>query len=175
MKHDFTIRLAKFEDAQPIFNLIKRYREELLPRPISDIVKNIDRFLVCEVNGKLAGTVSWQILPEVGVPRQPSVEVKSLAVSEEFRRAGIGKALVQAAIEKISSYVPSQIVALTFTPEFFEKLGFSRIAKETLIHKIYAGCVNCTKYDSPFTCPEVAMAISVHKFAKPAKPVHRRK
>ena len=96
-------------------------------------------------------------------------------MSEEFRRSGIGKALVQAAIEKISSYDPAQIVALTFTPEFFERLGFSRIAKETLIHKIYAGCVNCSKYDSPFTCPEVAMAINVRKPAKSTKPGHRRK
>jgi len=25
------------------------------------------------------------------------------------------------------------------------------------------GCINCAKYDSPFTCPEVAMAIDVMK------------
>ena len=169
MSRHFTIRLARFEDAQPIFNLIKRYREELLPRPISDIVKNIDRFLVCEAGGKLAGTVSWQILPEIGVPRMPSVEIKSLAVSEEYRRSGVGKSLVQAAIKKIKSYNPVQIIALTFTPEFFGKLGFVRVPKETLMHKIYAGCVNCTKYDSPFTCPEIAMALDVQRFKKRSK------
>jgi len=27
------------------------------------------------------------------------------------------------------------------------------------MHKIYTGCINCTKYDSPFTCPEVAMVL----------------
>jgi hypothetical protein len=29
------------------------------------------------------------------------------------------------------------------------------------MHKIYTGCINCTKYDSPFTCPEVAMALTL--------------
>jgi amino-acid N-acetyltransferase len=169
MTKDFTIRLARFDDAQSIFSLIKRYREELLPRSINDIVKNIDRSLVCEAGGKLAGTVSWQILPEIGAPRLPSVEIKSLAVSEEYRRTGVGRSLVQAAIEKIKSYNPAQIIALTFAPEFFGKLGFVQVPKESLMHKLYAGCVNCTKYDSPFTCPEIAMALDLQKTKKRSK------
>jgi amino-acid N-acetyltransferase len=174
MKQDYRIRLARFKDAEGIFHLIKRYREELLPRPIGDIVKNIDRFLVCEIDGKLAGTVSWAILPEIGAPHQPSVEIKSLAVIEEHRKSGIGRSLVQAAIEKIKPYDPTQIVALTFCPDFFVKLGFVKTSKEALMHKIYAGCVNCTKYDSPFTCPEVAMSLDIEKSAKPSKPRRKR-
>ena len=51
------IRPAEFIDAETIFSLIKSYPEELLPRPMSDIVQNIDRFLVCEARGKVVGTV----------------------------------------------------------------------------------------------------------------------
>ena len=29
------------------------------------------------------------------------------------------------------------------------------------MHKLYMGCLNCSKYDSPFTCPEVAMALNI--------------
>ena len=54
---------------------------------------------------------------------------------------------------------PAQCVVLTFSPEFFRKLGFIEVPKESLMHKLYAGCINCTKYDNPFTCPEVAMAL----------------
>jgi len=25
------------------------------------------------------------------------------------------------------------------------------------MHKLYTGCINCTKHTDPFTCPEIAM------------------
>ena len=50
-------------------------------------------------------------------------------------------------------------MVLTFAPEFFRQFGFREVPKETLMHKLYMGCINCTKYDSPFTCPEVAMTL----------------
>ena len=160
-KHRYQIRPAGFEDAQAIFNLVKQYPRELLPRPIGDIVQNIDRFLVCVEGRKVLGTVSWQILPEVGTPHQPSVEIKSLAVRKNYRRRAIGRALVEEVIGRISSLHPTQIIVLTFSPPFFRKLGFVEIPKEKLVHKIYAGCINCTKYDSPFTCPEIAMGLTI--------------
>ncbi|NQT91700.1 MAG: GNAT family N-acetyltransferase [Lentisphaerae bacterium] len=156
---EYKIRTAGFEDAEAIFRLVKEYPDELLPRALSDIVQNIDRFLVGDVRGEVAGTVSWQILPEIGMPRDPSVEIKSLAVRKNMRGSGIGAALVRAAVERIEAVHPARIIALTFTPEFFLKMGFVETPKESLMHKIYQGCINCTKYDSPFTCPEVAMVI----------------
>lgn len=155
------IRPAEFGDAEPIFRLIKSHPQELIPRALSDIVQNIDRFLVCELEGKVAGAVSWHILPEVGVARQHDVEIVSLCVQADHKGKGIGRALVECAIERIKPLRTSEIIVLTFTPEFFRRLGFEEVAKATLIHKIYVGCINCTKYDSPFTCPEVAMRLRV--------------
>ena len=37
-------------------------------------------------------------------------------------------------------------------------LGFAPVSKDTLLYKLYKGCMNCAKYDNPLTCPEVAMA-----------------
>jgi amino-acid N-acetyltransferase len=156
-----SISPAGFEDAQQIFALIREYPEELLARPISEIVQNIDRFLVCKRDGAVVGVVSWQILPEIGAPRRPSVEIKSLAVAQDLRGSGIGMALVEGAIERVRPLHPVQVLALTFHPEFFAKMGFKVVPKEQLVHKIYAGCINCTKYDSPFTCPEVAVALDL--------------
>ena len=160
------IRPAGFEDAEAIFNLVKMYPEELLPRAIGDIVQNIDRFLVCENGAQVVGTISWKILPEIGAPRNPSIEIQSLAVHPDSRGKGIGCRLVKAAIERIRATHPAQIIALTFQENFFTKLGFKKIPKEKLMHKIYAGCINCSKYDSPFTCPEVAMVLE-HSGASP--------
>ena len=155
------IRSAEFRDAESIFTLIKKHPDEVLPRPIGDIVQHIDRFLVCERSGKVVGTISWHILPEIGSPKEPSIEIKSLAVDPDCLNVGIGTRLVTEAIEHIKTLKPVQVIALTFTPEFFRKFGFEEVAKEKLMHKIYAGCINCTKYDSPFTCPDTAMSLKM--------------
>jgi amino-acid N-acetyltransferase len=154
-----TIRSAEFEDAEAIFRLIKAHPEELVPRPLSDIVQNIDRFVVCERDGQVVGCVSWQILPEIGVSQQHDVEIVSLSIDASCQGRGVGRRLVEQAIERIKPLRPSEILVLTFTPGFFGKLGFRPTPKEDLVHKIYMGCINCTKYDSPYTCPEVAMKL----------------
>ncbi|MGQ9662553.1 MAG: GNAT family N-acetyltransferase [Kiritimatiellia bacterium] len=155
----FVIRPAGFDDALPVFELIRKFPKELLVRPLSDIVENIDRILVAVVSGTIVGTISWQILPEIGTPRTPSVELKSLAVEKAFQHQGIGSALVKRAARRVRSLKPVQIVVLTFAPLFFAKLGFREVPKQTLMHKLYMGCINCTKYDSPFSCPEIAMTL----------------
>ena len=152
-----TIRNAGFEDAGAIYALIKEHPREVVPRAISDIVQNIDRFLVCEARGRIIGTAAWQILPEIGKALNPSIEIKSVSISSHYQHKGIGSALVKTVIQRVKRFHPAQIVVLTFTPEFFRQFGFREVAKETLMHKLYMGCINCTKYDSPFTCPEVAM------------------
>lgn len=161
MKTDPNIRNAKFEDTGAIFDIIKQYPEELIPRPISDIAQNIDRFLVYEIDGVIAGVISWQILPEIGMPRNPAMEIRSLAVTPNCRKTGIGRALVNATIEIIKPFHPSLIIAMTFCPEFFKEFGFTEVPKQTIMHKIYTGCLNCAKYDSPFTCPETAMVLTI--------------
>ena len=159
----YHIRNAGFRDVTAIYNLIKDNPNELVPRSMNDIAQNTDRFFIAESAGRIAGIISWSILPEIGKAEHPSVEIKSLAVDKHYRGGGLGKALVLAAIERIRLLQPEQIIVLTFTPEFFGKLGFKAVPKETLMHKLYTGCLNCTKYDSPFTCPEVAMIMELQK------------
>lgn len=157
----FSVREAGFADAPAIFAIIKRHPDELVPRPLSDIVQNIDRFLVAEAGGDVIGNVSWGILPEIGRARHPTLEIKSLAVEKPYRGLGVGRELVRAAIRRVNKLHPETVIVLTFSPDFFRKFGFSEVPKETIMHKLYTGCVNCSKYDSPFTCPEVAMVLRI--------------
>lgn len=158
-KAEYTIRSAGFADTTTIFNLIRANPQELVPRSMSDIIQNTDRFLVAEADGNVVGTVSWGILPEIGRAAHPTVEIKSLAVEAAYRGVGIGRALVEAVIERIKPMHPEQIIVLTFAPDFFRKFGFQEIPKERIMHKLYTGCLNCAKYDNPLTCPEIAMAL----------------
>ncbi len=152
------IRKASFSDGPAIFRRIKAHPNELVPRPISDIMLNIDRFLVAELDGEIVGTASWSVLPELDTAKNPSIEIQSVSVREDLQKSGLGRRLIEAALARVSEFKPDQIIVLTFTPPFFAKMGFTPVSKETLMYKLYKGCMNCAKYDSPFTCPEVAMA-----------------
>lgn len=152
------IRKASFSDGPGIFRRIKAHPNELVPRPISDIMLNIDRFLVAELDGEIVGTASWAVLPELDPARNPSIEIQSVSVRPDLQKGGLGRRLVEAAIDRVLEFKPDQIIVLTFTPPFFASLGFAPVSKDTLLYKLYKGCMNCAKYDNPLTCPEVAMA-----------------
>ena len=152
------LRKARFGDGPAIFRCIKAHPNELVPRPLSDILLNIDRFMVADLDGEIVGTVSWAVLPELDPAKNPSVEIQSVSVREDLQKQGLGRRLVETAIDRVAEFNPDQIIVLTFTPPFFASLGFVPVPKETLLYKLYKGCMNCAKYDSPLTCPEVAMA-----------------
>jgi len=105
----------------------------------------------------MAGCATYQVHPEIGSPEAATVEIQSLAVKTPFRRRGIGRRLVEAVLARVAAFRPKEIVVLTFTPEFFRTLGFQGVAKTEIMHKLYTGCINCTKHTDPFTCPEQAM------------------
>jgi amino-acid N-acetyltransferase len=153
------IRPAEFGDARAIFQLIKSNPDELVPRAMSDIIQNVDRFFVCDNGEGIVGAASWTILPEIGDASRTCIEIQSVAVAGHMRRQGVGEVLVKAVLAHVRPLHPAQVIVLTFTPAFFARLGFREVPKEGLVHKIYMGCINCTRYESPLTCPEVAMAL----------------
>lgn len=159
---DYTLRSAKLTDAEKIFELIHLHKDDLVPRPMGDLVENIDRFFVAEVNGEMVGCAAYQVLPEIGAPLHATVEVQSVAVLRAYRRLGIGRELVRRILERVSSFRPAEVLVLTFAPEFFTSLGFIEIPKTRVMHKLYSGCINCTKHANPFTCPEKAMVLKLN-------------
>jgi amino-acid N-acetyltransferase len=156
-----TIRSAHLKDAEQIFELIREHKEDLITRPMGDIIQNIDRFYVADVKGKVVGCAAYQILPEIGVPERASVEIQSVAVHSGYRRHHIGSQIVKHILERVRVFDPAQAIVLTFAPDFFGSLGFKRIEKTQVMHKLYMGCINCTKHANPFTCPEIAMALDL--------------
>ena len=153
----FSVRRAALRDAESIFALVHLNRDQLVPRSIGNIVENIDRFFVAVSGADIIGCVSYQVHPEIGSPLDATVEIQSLAVRSPYRRRGVGKALVEAVMAAIGRFSPKEAIVLTFAPEFFSALGFREIPKTKVMHKLYTGCINCTKHTNPFTCPEIAM------------------
>jgi amino-acid N-acetyltransferase len=157
-----SIRRARVEDVKQIYEIVRANPREVIPRSFPDILTQIDRFYVefdPEQPSVLRGVCSWKVLPEQTSIDDPElwIEVISLSVRPDHQRHGIGSALVQHMLRKLRALDPDRIICLTFSPPFFEKLGFREIPKAAILSKIYTGCINCTRYPGPTNCPEVAM------------------
>ncbi len=147
------IKKAKIEDAKDIHFLINYYASKglLLPRSLSSIYENIRDFFVIREED-LIGTCALHIVWE------DLAEIKSLAVREDFIKKGYGRALVESALEEAIDFGIKKVFVLTYQTSFFLKLGFNIVSKETLPHKVWGECINCSKFPS---CDEIAMAIEL--------------
>ena len=85
-------------------------------------------------------------------------EIRSLAVRPETSGRGVGKALVDACVEKAKQLDLRRVFALTLVPEFFERCGFTLISLGRLPEKSAAECPVCPKR---FACDEQAMLINL--------------
>ena len=94
------LRTARLVDAERIFALIHLHRDRLVPRSLGNIVENIDRFVVAEVDGEMVGCATYGIFPEIGEPLHTAVEIQSVAVRAPWRRQGVGRALVQEIVRR---------------------------------------------------------------------------
>ena len=155
------IRAAELKDAEKIFALISLNRDMLVPRSLGSIVESVDRFVIAEAEGEMVGCASYQIHPEIGNAEAATVEIVSVAVKSMFRKRGIGRLLIEAIVANVRRFAPREVLVLTFAPEFFRKLGFVETPKTEVMHKLYTGCINCTKHADPFTCPEIALTRAV--------------
>jgi amino-acid N-acetyltransferase len=147
-----TIRPAKVTDVKEIHKLIEYYanKKEMLHRSLNAIYEDIQEFVVLEDGNGIIGCgalhVSWKNL----------AEVKSLAISEQYKKQGLGRGIVEKLQENAKKLDIQRVFALTFKPEFFKKLGYTIILKEILPHKIWNECINCYLFPD---CGEIALLI----------------
>lgn len=144
------IRKAVMSDTEAIYQLIKHYALEgiLLSRTYSSIYENLQNFFVAEDSGKVAGVASLHILDK------DLAEIRSLAVHPEHIGKGIGKQLVKQVMAEANRLEIENLIALTYQIEFFSKLGFEIVDKQSLPQKMWKDCINCPKLPS---CDEIAM------------------
>ena len=120
----------------------------MLPRSMADIYENLRSFDVVELDGKVVGCCALQII------WSDLAEIKSLAVDEGSIGTGVGKMLVEAAIDQAGRLGLERVFALTLNPNFFKKLGFEAIEKEALPMKVWTDCAKCPKQEN---CDETAV------------------
>ena len=148
------IRPAAIGDVPTILHLLEIYSAQgnLLPRTMNELYRHLRDFFVVEVNGKLAACGALEIFTEdLG-------EVRSLVVDDAFKGRGLGKALVERLAEEARAIGLKRLMALTYVPEFFHKLGFQTVPKDTLPEKVWSVCVKCYKFNH---CDEIAVLLEL--------------
>jgi len=144
------IRKAKLNDIKEIQRLIKLYapRGGILLRSLSDLYDHLRDFSVFVRSRKVVGICALHICWD------DLAEIRSLAVEEEQQNKGVGAQLVRACLKESRFLGVKRVFALTYEPKFFESLGFGRVDKAVLPHKIWADCLKCAKFPD---CDEIAM------------------
>jgi amino-acid N-acetyltransferase len=165
------IQNATAAQVPEIHALINFYAEldKMLFRSKADIYENLQLFITAEQNtnntrdsanktddnnphGRVVGCCALQVMDS------DLAEIKSLAVKENARGKGIGRKLVQAGLQKAADLKVSQVFVLTLEPEFFKKLGFKPVDRQSLPMKVWKDCARCPKQDH---CDESALIIHI--------------
>lgn len=153
-ENNMNLRKAKIGDVPEIHTLVNSFatRGEMLGRSRSELYEGLRDFFVVEQDGKVLGCsalhINWEDL----------AEVRSLAVASDQQGKGMGKTLVNACIEEARSLGIARIYALTYRPGFFEGVGFSRVPKESLPHKVWGDCLKCPQFPN---CDEDALIMEL--------------
>ncbi|MDR1961712.1 MAG: N-acetyltransferase, partial [Gracilibacteraceae bacterium] len=112
----------------------------------------IREYLVARDGERLAGIGALRIM------WHDLAEIRTLATAEEYQKQGIGRQLVRLLLEEAAEMGCLSVFTLTYQTEFFEKIGFRQVEKESLPQKVWQECINCVKFPN---CDETALALTL--------------
>lgn len=142
---------AKLSDIEDMQHLVAPEVSSgiILPRSDDDVATNIRSYILAKEVDEIVGFCALHI------HTKELAETRSLIVKESKRGSGIGKALINQALLNAKDLGLKKVLTLTYQKDFFEKLGFVEIPKESIPeHKIWADCIKCKFFP---ICNEVSL------------------
>lgn len=152
---NIVVRRAKATDVENMFNLIRANSEQglMLPRSRYKIFSRLQGAVVAENDGhEIVGCAILAIL------WGDLAEIQSLVIAPNMRGKGMGKRIVNALIDEAIELGIPKVLTLTYQVDFFSKLGFELIDKDSIPRKLWGECLECPKLES---CDETAMMFYV--------------
>ncbi len=149
---------AKISDIPSMQKLVIKEVKDgiILQRAVDEVATNIRSYIVAKDSNILIGYTALHIHS----PRL--AEIRSLIVDDRYRGQNIGKKIVKFALNEAREIgVQEEVLVLTYLPDFFRKLGFIEIPKESIPeHKIWADCIKCIHFP---ICNEVSLVYRIGK------------
>ena len=133
LPNGIVIRPARTSDVRGIRALIDTYAVErrLLSKATVELYEHVQEFLVAEHDGEVIGCGALHIMWEdLG-------EVRTMAVAEGYRHAGVGGVLLELLIDRARELGLARLFCLTFETEFFGRHGFEAIEEAPVTHGVY--------------------------------------
>jgi amino-acid N-acetyltransferase len=155
------LRTAEPAHARKIHALISANLVEghLLPRTLTELTAHADRFVIALRGRKLVGCAEL-------APLSPQVaEVRSLAVDESARHAGVGTQLVEELRQRAHREGYDKLSAFTHAPGYFIQMGFSIVPHLWVAEKVFTDCVKCPLFQR---CGQFAMVLPLETMSEPA-------
>jgi amino-acid N-acetyltransferase len=159
------IRPAHEQDVPAILAMVNRFAAKniMLPRSEDSVQRSLPDWLIAvdQVSAgdeRIAGFGSLVALSET------LVEIRSLAIHEDYQGQGIGSLLVTALVEMAREREYEQVCALTLRASFFTHLGFEVVDRWSISPKVWQACIYCPKFHR---CDEVAVLMPL--VTRPAK------
>jgi amino-acid N-acetyltransferase len=147
-----TLRTADPSQAAKLHALISANRVEghLLPRDVAELTRHAARFVVAMRGRTMVGCAEL-------APLSPQVaEVRSLAVAESARHAGVGTMLVEELRVRARREGFDRLCAFTHVPGYFMQKGFSTVPHLWIAEKVFTDCVKCPQFQR---CGQYAMVL----------------
>jgi amino-acid N-acetyltransferase len=144
------IRKAKVQDIKQMQALINSFAKQgvMIARSLNELYEFLRDFWVIVENKKVIGCAGLHICWD------DLAEIKSLAVARNKQGKGFGKELVSTCLNEAKAIGARKVFVLTYKPAYFKQFGFKRIKNSSLPHKIWAECINCSKFPN---CQETAL------------------
>ena len=161
-KPQIAIRPAIVADAPALHALIAAHLEEgrLLPRALDELAVHAPRFVVAVESSSSGERIVG--CAELAPLSQAVAEVRSLVVSRDARRHGLGVRMVEdlAARARRESY--ARLCAFAHDPAFFVRRGFSIVPHTWVPEKIAHDCFSCPLFRN---CGQYAIVLELDRMS----------
>ena len=159
------LRAAVSADAAALHALIASHLEEgrLLPRTLDELTIHAPRFVVAVDGGQIVGCA------ELAPLSQEVAEVRSLVVSRNARRLGVGVRMVEELAVRARREGYRRLTAFAHDPAFFVRRGFSIVPHTWVPEKIAHDCNACPLFRN---CGQYAIVLDLDRSTAARTNVH---
>jgi amino-acid N-acetyltransferase len=140
--HCVELRSASSSELETVVDLLNRSG-----LPTAGVADNFSQFLVAEADGRLVGVVGLELYGQ-------SALLRSAAVEESWRGSGVGRVLVERALDLARDRGIVDVYLLTTTAEhYFPKFGFVCVRRD----EVAPGVRSSVEFQT--SCPASATAM----------------